>query len=580
MFIRPFYRTKDGKRHAYWGLVESVRTANGPRQQIVAYLGEGEESTRSGVLQAASGEGEVQGSLFESSAPEWVEVDASRLAVDRVTAFGGAWLGLWLMDQVGLRAWFESHLPRGRERVPWSSMATILVLCRLLDPSSELSIAEHFYASSALPELLGVPASKVNEDRLYRALDRLLPQKAALQAYLKERLGTLFDLDYDLLLYDVTSTYFEGLMAGVALAQRGYSRDHRPDCKQVCIGLVVSREGIPLGYEVFAGNRNDVTTLQQIVTTMETRYGKANRIWAVDRGMVSEANLAFLQAEDRRYIIGTPKSLLKQFKQALLADDWQTIESSLEVKLCPSPAGDEVFILCRSAARRDKERAMHDRFEARIEQGLLDLQAACIRSRQDPLVMAERLGRLMGKNTRASGLFRTAVLTAPDGSAWVDVSKDPQWRDWARLSEGCYILRSNITDWTGEALWQAYMQLTKAEAAFRIQKSDLRLRPVWHQKTERIEAHILVCFLAYVLWQTLGQFCRRAGLGDEPRRVLAELAEIRLIDVSVPTRTRAGPGPLLRRRLISRPTDHQAILLRHLDLPLPTRLTSANPEPM
>jgi transposase len=325
---------------------------------------------------------------------------------------------------------------------------------------------------------------------------------------------------------------------------------------------------MPLGYEVFDGNRTDVTTFQEIIATMEGRYGQARRIWVVDRGMVSQDNIEFLKAGHRRYIIGTPKSLLKQFQRQLLTDDWQKIREELEVKLCPSPDGQEVFILCRSGSRRDKEKAMHERFAKRIEQGLLDLQAACIRQKQTPILIAQRLGKLMGKNTRAAGLFKAEVQAASDGSAWLDWSKVKDWQEWAALSEGCYILRSNVTDWKGEELWKAYIQLTEAEGAFRIHKSDLSLRPIWHQKQDRVQAHILVCFLAYVLWKTLGQLCHRAGLGEESRRVLDELRKIRVVDVVLPTRS----GMILRKRCITRPTDHQAILLQRLGLHLPSRL--------
>jgi transposase len=534
---------------------------------VVAYLGQLKADVRLGVRQAAQGGG-FQNALFDETQPQWVEIDASRMRVESAKDLGGPFVGLELMRRLGLMEWFQQAMPVGDEDVPWSAMAAILILCRLLDPSSELHIAEHLYDQLALADLLGVPADKVNDDRLYRALDALIPHKDALQKHLADRLGELFQLDYDLLLYDVTSTYFEGQANGNPQARRGYSRDHRSDCKQVCIGLVVSRCGMPLGYEVFAGNRSDVTTLQDIIATMEGRYGKADRIWVVDRGMVSQDNVEFLQAGHRRYIIGTPKSLLKQFERQLLQDDWQKIREELEVKLCPSPDGQEVFILCRSGSRRDKEKAMHERFAKRIEQGLLDLQAACIRQKQNPVLIAQRLGKLMGRNTRAAGLFETQVMTASDGSAWLDWSKQTDWQDWASLSEGCYILRSNVTDWTAQELWKAYIQLTEAEGAFRIHKSDLSLRPIWHQKQDRVEAHILVCFLAYVLHKTLGQLCRQAGLGDEPRKVLDELAQIQVIDVVVPTRS----GIDLRKRCVCEPTDHQAILLHRLGLHLPKRM--------
>jgi transposase len=382
---------------------------------------------------------------------------------------------------------------------------------------------------------------------------------------LKNRLGELFGLEYDLLLYDVTSTYFEGQAACNPQARRGYSRDHRPDCKQVCIGLVVSKCGMPLGYEVFAGNRADVTTLQEIVETIERRYGQADRIWVVDRGMVSAENIDFLKQNGRRYLVGTPKSMLKQFERELLSEDWHAVRAGLEVKLCSAPDGQETFVLCRSRDRREKEKAMHERFEKRIEEGLQRIEAGCRKQHLTPLVVAQRLGRLLGQNSRAAGLFQSEVQTAADGRARLVWKKVEKWRDWAALSEGCYLLRTNVSDWSDEELWKAYIQLTEAEGAFRIHKSDLRLRPIWHQKEERVQAHILVCFLAYVLWKTLGQKCRRAGLGDEPRRVFEELGEIELVDVVLPTRQ----GTEIRRRCITEPTDHQAILLTHLKMRLP-----------
>jgi transposase len=566
MFIRPCYRTKNGKRHAYWALMESYRTERGPRQRVVTYLGQLDPSQREGVKQAAEGkQGSHQKRLFDDVRPQWVEVDVKRVHVENRRDFGGPWLGLELVEQLGLKDFLDHTIPSGREEIPWSLMALVLVLCRLCDPSSELHIAEHFYAQSALSDLLGIPPEKVNEQRLYRAMDALLPHKESLEVFLKNRLGELFGLEYDLLLYDVTSTYFEGQAEANPLAKRGYSRDHRPDCKQVCIGLVVSKCGMPLGYEVFAGNRVDVTTLQEIVQTMERRYGRADRIWVGDRGMVSADNIAFLKQSGRRYIVGTPKSMLKQFERELLAEDWRTIRDGLEVKLCPSPDGDETFVLCRSRDRREKEKAMHGRFEQRIEEGLQRIAASCRKQRLEPVVVAQRLGRLLGQNSRAAGLFHTEIKTAADGRAALEWKKIDAWRDWAALSEGCYLLRSNVTDWSDEDLWKAYIQLTEAEAAFRIHKSDLRLRPIWHQKEDRVLAHILVCFLAYVLWKTLSQRCQRARLGHEPRRVFEELGKIQLVDVILPTRQ----GTEIRRRCVTQPTDHQAILLTHLKLDLP-----------
>jgi transposase len=554
-------------------LVESYRTARGPRQRVVAYLGELDEQGRLGVRRVAEPEVAQQADLFaQPSGAEWVEVDLGGVRVERARPFGGGWLGLMLLGELGLSELVEELLPAGREEVPWSAMAPVLVLGRLLCPSSELHLAEHGYEASALAELLGVPAAKVNQDRLYRALDRLLPHKAALEKHLKQRLGELFDLDYDLLLYDVTSTYFEGAAAANPQAQRGYSRDHRPDCKQVNIALVVSRSGLPLGYEVFAGNRNDVTTVKEIVAAMESKYGRANRIWVMDRGMVSADNLEFLKRDGRRYILGTPKSMLRKFEQDLLASDWRQVHEGLEVKLCPGPEGEEVFILCRSDQRRLKEQAMHDRFQQRIEQKLEALAQACGKRKQDPLRVARQVGRLLGRNSRAAGLFDVRVEVDAHGGACLRWSKCNERRDWMKLSEGCYLLRSNVTDWSAEELWRAYIQLTEAEAAFRLHKTDLVMRPVWHQKQHRVQAHILVCFLAYVLWKTLGLWCQRAGLGDEPRKIFTEFEQISLVDVLLPTRT----GVVIRKRCISRPTDHQAILLQRLGLDLPSRLDFAD----
>jgi len=569
MFIRPCYRKKNGKRHAYWTLVESYRTQRGPRQRVVAYLGQLDEKGRLGVKEAAQGRPtHRQKKLFEEVEPQWVEVDAARVRVENRRDFGGPWLALEMVRRLGLKDFLDATIPKGQEEIPWSAMALVLVVSRLCNPSSELQIAEHFYGQTAMAELLGVPACKVNEQRLYRSLDVVLPHKEALEIFLKNGLGEMFQLEYDLLLYDVTSTYFEGEATGNPRAQRGYSRDHRPDCKQVCIALVVSKCGMPIGYEVFAGNRTDVTTLREIVETMEKRYGKADRIWVGDRGMMSEKNIDFLKRGKRRYIIGTPKSALKKFEQELLREDWQSIRDGLQVKLCPSSDGEETFILCRSRDRGEKEKAMHERFEKRIEEGLKKIEASCSKKKCEPVKIATRVGKLIGRNTRAAGLFHVDVKTEPDGRAKLVWRKVEAWRDWAQLSEGCYLLRSNVSDWSAEDLWKAYIQLTEAEAAFRIHKSDLRIRPIWHQKDERVLAHILVCFLAYVLWKTLGEVCRAAGLGREPRRVLAELGKITVVGVVLPTRS----GVEIRRRCVTRPNDHQAILLQRLGLQLPTHL--------
>lgn len=572
MYLRPYQRRRNGRLESYWALVESYRTERGPRQRTVAWLGLMDEAGRLGVEQAAEPAGPwLQGELFPQAAtePRFVEIDRAGVRVENCRQFGGPWLALELVKKLGLREFLQRTLAPGRARVPWSLTSLILIVARLCEPSSELHIAEHFYRQTALADLLGVPVDRVDDNRLYRGLDRLLPHKEALETFLKERFGELFGLEYDLLLYDVTSTYFEGQARRNPQAQRGYSRDHRPDCKQVCIGLVVTRCGLPLGYQVFAGNRHDSTTLQEIVTVMEGRYGRAQRIWALDRGMVSEENLDFFKAGGRRYIVGTPKAQLKRFEQHLLAGAWRTIRAGLEVQLCPCPAGgSETFVLCRSRERQAKEQAMHARFEQRLEDGLKKIAAGCQKRTFATGVVERRVGKLLGQNSRAAGLFKVTIAADAQGAAQVAWEKVETWRAWARLSEGSYVLRSNVADWTDEELWRAYIHLTDAEAAFRIQKSDLSLRPVWHQKEQRVDAHILVCFLAFVLWKFLGQLCQRAGLGDEPRRVLAELSELRVVDVVLPTRG----GPELRTRCVTQPSDHQRILLQRLGLELPARL--------
>jgi transposase len=606
MFIRQCIRRINGKQQAYWALVESHRTTRGPRQRVVAWLGKLDEAGRLGMQQAAESSGTQRAQqtgptsggqklLFEDETPgpepRWVEVNAAGVRVENCRQFGGPWLARELIRRLQLDEFLERAMPPGQEHVAWSLSALILVIARLLEPASELYTAEQWYPKTALAELLGVPVERLDDNRLYRALDELLPHKEQLQIHLKQRLGNLFKLEYDLLLYDVTSTFFEG-SADFPMAQRGYSRDQRGDCKQVCIGLVVSRCGMPLGYEVFSGNTADVSTVEKIVTLMEERYGKSNRIWVMDRGMVSEKNLEFLRKEGRRYLVGTPKGLLKKHEQDLLSDDWHTIREGIEVKLLSVPPSEddetsadgavddeteeihsEIFILCRSRDRVQKDEGILRRFEQKIEERLRAMATRCEKQCRDVQKVEREVGRMLGKNTRAARLFEVTVEQREGGGAQLKWKKIEGLRDWATLSAGCYLLRTNVLDWTDEELWKTYMQLTEAEAAFRIHKTDLSIRPIWHQKEDRVLAHILVCFLSYVLWKTLAQLCRQAGLGDEPRRVLNELAEIRLVDVVLPTRD----GIEIRQRCVTRPTEHQQILLDRLQLRLPLRMQSGGP---
>jgi transposase len=572
MFLRRINRKKCGKNHYYWALVESYRTERGSRQRVVGYIGDVSKGRAAGQRRAIDPcESYQQDFLAPEELPEKVEIQPKKTRTERKREFGGVWLGSKLFDTLGVDHVLRNVLPRGEEKVDWPTVAKVLVLSRFCSPSSELHIAEHLYESMAFEDFLGVPASQMYENRLYRCLDRLVPHKDAIQQHLKDRLGALFGLKYDLFLYDVTSTYFEGMHAGSTLAQRGYSRDSRPDCKQVCIALVVTREGLPLGYEVFAGNRNDSTTVREIVTKMESLYGDADRIWVMDRGMISEKNLAYLREGNRRYIIGTPRNTLRRFEQRMVDKDWQQVRGGVEVKLCASPyETPEVFILCRSKDRALKEEAMHNKFIKRMEQGIEKIQATCDRSTKDITCTIERrIGRLLQSNSRAASFFE--ISTSYDSAmkkSVLNVKKNDSPDAWGRLCEGHYLLRSNIQDWKPEELWTAYIHLTDAEAAFRIHKSDLQIRPIWHQKDERIQAHILVCFLAFVLWKTFGQMCKKAGLGDEPRRVFEELRTIAMVDVVLTTTTNQE----LRIRTVARPDRPTQILLHRLGLQLPERL--------
>jgi len=596
MFLRRCERRKNGKRHTYWALVESYRTARGSRQRVVAYLGELKRSERSGWAQLGrtlSGKKKPQRSLFdpphydEPAEDETVLVRLKGVKLERVRDFGDVWMAWGLWRLLGLDSLLAELIPRGQEEVPWATMAAILVIARFCEPQSELHIESTWYRATALEDLLGVSPEKVHTDRLYAALDVLLPHKESMEKHLKDRLGNLFELEYDLLLYDVTSTYFEGECKANPMAKRGYSRDKRPDCLQVTIGLVVTENGLPLGYEVFAGNRTDVTTVEEIVEAMERKYGRARRIWVLDRGMVSEENLKFLRSRKGQYIVGTPKAMLRQFEKHLLDKQWQEVQEGVEVKLVAGPEGDETFVLARSADRREKEQAMHRRFIDRMEEGLGRLQAAAASGRlKEEAVANRRLGRLQAQNWRAAGAFDVTIekLKKPQGKARLKVRfrRNRRWSEWARLSEGCYLLRTNLRDTNPATLWKRYIQLTEAEWAFRITKDEMEIRPIWHQREDRVLAHILVCFLAYVLWKTLAGWMRRAGLGDAPRTLIEELAKIKSGDVVLPAEPRGGrPARTVRLRCVTEPDAAQKVLLHRLGIDLPRRLRHLeDPVPM
>jgi transposase len=590
MFLRRYDRRKNGKPHTYWALVESFRTGKGSRQRVVAYLGELSAKEQDGWSKLGShldGKAPSRGlqrSLFDppqQNAPQEDEpllVKLSSIRLERPRDFGDVWLawGLWRM--LGLEEFFDEQIERGREEVSWGTMAAILTIARFCEPASELHIADTWYRRTALEELLGATPEQIHTTRLYEALDRFLPHKEALETHLRKRLGELFELKCDLLLYDVTSTYFEGEMEACPIAKRGYSRDSRGDRPQVCIGLVVTEDGFPLGYEVFAGNTHDSQTVQSIIEAMEKKHGALNRVWVMDRGMVSEANLKYLRERKAQYIVGTPKAMLRHFEQHLTEADWSVAQEGVEVKLVEGPDGEEIFILARSADRRAKEQAMHEKFTTRLEEGLKKMQAAAVAGRlRDEAAAGERLGRLKEQNWRASQAFEVSIkkLAQPRGKQHLEITwkQQEKFADWSQHADGCYLLRSNLKDVDAATLWKRYIQLTEAEWAFRITKDELEIRPIWHQKEDRVKAHILVCFLAYVLWKTLAGWMHNAGLGDAPRTVVESFAEIKSGDVTLRARRQScESGRRITLRCVTEPDEAQSVLLHRLGLSLPRRL--------
>jgi transposase len=580
MYLRHTTIRKDGKLHRYWRLVRSVRVGRRVVQQTVAQLGELDEHGRieaRALARRLIGAPEQTALFADESEHLTVPARLKGIRIERSRQFGDVYLALALWRGTGLEDLCERLLPIGKERIAWAKIAAVLVMARFCAPSSELHIAEDWYRRTALCDLLQLGDEEVNKDRLYRGLDHLLAHKAALEAHLSKRCGELFARQNEVLLYDVTSTYFEGQAEANPQAQRGYSRDHRPDCKQVCIALVVTFDGFPLGYEVFAGNTHDSRTLQTIVATMEARHGVLGRVWIADRGMASADNLAWLRQTGRRYIVGAPKSELKKFASELAhPDGWRTVQEGVEVKLTRHPDSRETIILCRSADRRSKEQAMHNKFSRRIEAALERLAARIARSnkRLDPATVNRQIGRILQQNQRAAARF--AIALEPDdcpAGFRVTVAYNASFDDWATLSEGAYLLRSNISDWNDQQLWKAYIQLTQAEAAFRIQKDQLNVRPIWHQREDRVQAHILVCFLAFVLWKSLEMWQQRAGLGNSPRTILEELARIQSHDVVLPTATHGQ----IRLRCVTQPDLAQAALLDRLGIVLPKRMRIAEP---
>jgi len=577
MFLRPYRVAKDGKDHTYWSLVETVRTPDGPRQRTVCYLGELNSSAQARWLKAVevfNEQGERQQlKLFASDVPppendpEVARVWVKKIRLERVRQFGNCWLGLELWKRLGLDRFFEARLDDEPADVPWSRVAALLAINRLCAPASELGIEERWYPATALDDLLGFPAGAINDTRLYRCLDRLLPHKAKLEQHLKQRYGELFAAEFDVLLYDLTSSYVEGQAERNPMMHRGYSRDHRPDCKQVVIALIVNAEGFPLSYETFDGNRADVTTLEAVMRMVERKYGRARRVWVFDRGIISEENLASLRKRGGQYLVGTPRSKLRGVERELLEGGWIRVRDEVEAKLVPMPTGKETYVLCRSTARQEKEQAIRHRFSARMERALKHLAQRVEKGQlKDRQKIERRLGRIQARHPQVTDLYAMGI-TEREGHLAVEWKLLEKRRAWCEAREGTYLLRTNLQGESAEELWTKYIQLTEAESAFRALKSELSIRPLFHQLEPRVKAHILVAFLGYALWVTLKHLLRQSPSDLSPARALALLCTLQSADIVLPT----TDGRELRLRRITEPSPEQKQLLQQLKIRLPER---------
>src|SRR5438067_2741787 len=426
MFLRPNHRGKDGKEHTYWSLVETVRTPDGPRQKTLCYLGESNSSTQASCLttvEVFNEQGETQQlKLFPSHVepppddPQVARVLLNKVRLERTRQFGSCFLGLELWKRLELDRFFEQAVDDELADVPWSRVAALLAINRLCAPGSELAIEERWYPSTALDDLLGIEEGKINDTRLYRCLDRILPHKTKLEQHLKDRYGALFGAEFDVLLYDLTSTYVEGAAEKNPMMRRGYSRDHRPDCEQMVIALIVNTEGFPFSYETFDGNRADVSTMETILRMVERKYGKARRIWVFDRGIVSEENLAAIRRRGGQYLVGTPRSQMKQFEAELLKEDWKQVRPEVEVKKVSIPGGEETYILCRTSGRKEKEKAIRNRFSTRMEKALNRLAKTIATGRlKDRHKMERRLGRIQATHSQVNDLYEVILRDTVDG---------------------------------------------------------------------------------------------------------------------------------------------------------------------
>ena len=592
MFLRPNHRDKDGKDHIYWSVVETVRTPDGPRQKTLCYLGELNSSAQARWLRTVevfNEQGESQQlKLFPSHVappaddPQVARVLLNKVRLERTRQFGACFLGLELWKRLELDRFFAQAVDGESADVPWSRVAALLAINRLCAPGSELAIEQRWYPSTALDDLLEIEEGKINDTGLYRCVDRILPYKTKLERHLKDRYGALFGAEFDVLLYDLTSTYVEGAAEKNPMVRRGYSRDHRPDCEQLVIALIVNHEGFPFSYETFDGNRTDVSTMETILRMVERKYGKARRIWVFDRGIVSEENLAAIRNRGGQYLTGTPRSQMKQFEAELLKEDWTRVRPEVEIKKAPIPQGEETYILCRTAGRKEKEKAIRGRLSNSMETALKGLQKAIATGRlKDRNKMERRLGKIQARHPQVNDLYDLALRDTVEGvRLFWQIKEDRQ--NWRETREGAYLLRTNLQAETAEELWSKYMQLTEAEASFRALKSELSIRPLFHQLEPRVKAHVMVAFLGYALWVTLKHLLKRrpsmvpnppaSGVDDaqpvSPMRALALLSTLQSADIVLPT----TDGREIRLRRITEPTAEQNSLLRQLDITLPKHL--------
>jgi len=573
MFLRFNRRLKDGKEHRYWNIVENKRCSGGKVvQRQVLYLGEINDSQQQAWCRQieAFDEGSrrhTQLALFpaDRAVPDHaqaygVQVRLDAMELHRPRQWGACWLACHLYEQLGLDRFWADRLPDSREGTRWQHILQTLVCYRLIDPGSEWRLHRQWFEQSAMADLLGADYALVEKNALYRCLDKVSAHKQALFSHLRQRWQDLFGAQFDVLLYDLTSTYFESAPPDDEADKRrhGYSRDKRSDCVQVVIALIVTPEGFPLAYEVLAGNTADCTTLRGILRKIEAQYGKANRIWVMDRGIPTEEMLAEMRAADPpiSYLVGTPKGRLSKLEKALLMLPWQAVREGVDVKLLPQEP--ELYVLAQSRARIHKERAMRRRKLKWLWERLKQIAAMDI-GREELLM------KLGAARAKARGAWRLIdIEVACDGARFSFALNRKKLRQ-VRRREGRYLLRTNLCGQDPAQLWQFYIQLVEVEAAFKTMKDDLQLRPIYHQLEQRIEAHIFVAFLAYCLHVTLRARLKPMAPGLTPRAVLDKLAAVQMLDVHFPT----TDGRTL---ILSRYTElnaDQKLLVKHLKLDLP-----------